>query len=69
MLLPSGAVSGRELPPGVAFAASAAALTEALTNPSGPALTLNAQGSTEKATPDAFNAAARGMTVLVSCWP
>ena len=69
MLLPSGAGSTKELPPGVAFAVSAAALTEALTNPKGPALTLIAQTTTDKATPDAFNAAARGMTVLVSCWP
>lgn len=69
MLLPSGAMSGKELPPDVAFAASAAALVEALTSPAGPALALNAQTSTAKATPDAFNAAARGMTVLVSCWP
>ncbi len=69
MLLPAGAASARELPPGVAFAASAAALTGVLTNPGGPALTLNAETTTGKATPDAFNKAARGMTVLVSCWP
>ena len=67
MLLP--ATSGaKELPQGVAFAASAVSLTQLLTNPAGPALTLDAQASAEKATPDAINAAARGMTVLVSCW-
>lgn len=69
MLLPSNADAAQQLPPGVAFAASAAALTQVLSNPKGPALTLVAQGSTDKATPDALNAAARGMTVLVSCWP
>lgn len=68
MLLPADRGAARELPPGVAFAATAAALTQVLTNPQGPALTLSAQSSTEKATPDALNAAARGMTVLVSCW-
>ena len=67
MLLPAMA-GAQELPPGVAFAASAAALTELLTNPQGPALTLNAETAGSKTTPDAFNAAARGMTVLVSCW-
>lgn len=68
MLLPGGAGSGKELPAGVAFAVSAAALTQILTDPQGPALVLAAPAGTRKATPDALNAAARGMTVLVSCW-
>ena len=68
MLLPANAKAAKQLPQGVAFAASAGALTQLLTNPAGPALTLNAAAGAGKATPDALNAAARGMTVLVSCW-
>lgn len=68
MLLPAPA-DGKELPPGVAFAASASSLTPLLSNPQGPALTLQTAAGEKKLTPDAFNAAARGMTVLVSCWP
>ena len=69
MLLAADPKAAQQLPPGVAFAASGAALTQLLTNPQGPALTLKAASSAAKATPDALNAAARGMTVLVSCWP
>lgn len=64
MLLPP-ATTGRQLPEGVAFAASASALTMLLT---GHGLTLAASTATSQATPDAMTAAARGMTVLVSCW-
>ena len=65
MLVP--AAGGKELPAGVGFAATAGALSAALTDPTG-ALVLQPATSTEKATPDALSAAARGMTVLVSCW-
>lgn len=68
MLLPADAKAAKQLPAGVAFAASASALTQLLSNPAGPALMLIAATKTDKATPDALNAAARGMTVLVSCW-
>lgn len=68
MLLPAPA-GGKELPPGVAFAATASELAPLLSNPQGPGLALQAAAGTSKLTPDAFNAAARGMTVLVSCWP
>ncbi|MGV8987085.1 MAG: serine protease [Cypionkella sp.] len=68
MLLAADPAAARQLPPGVAFAATSAALAQLLTNPQGPALTLNAALPGARATPDALNAAARGMTVLVSCW-
>ncbi len=68
MLLPADAVGGKQLPPGVAFAASAPALTGVLTNPQGPALTVSAATGGEAPTADALNAAVRDMTVLVSCW-
>ena len=64
MLLPPDN-TGRQLPQGVAFAASASALTTVLT---GKGLTIVAATATTEATPDALAAAARGMTVLVSCW-
>ena len=64
MLLPP-ATTGRQLPAGVGFAASASALTMLLT---GQGLTLAASSASTPATPDALAAAARGMTVLVSCW-
>lgn len=68
MLLPSDAGAAKQMPEGVAFAATAAALTQVLGNPAGPALTLNSAYVAGKATPDALNAGARAMTVLVSCW-
>jgi hypothetical protein len=65
MLLPASSDAGKQLPAGVAFAASASALTTLLT-PQG--LTLNAAVDGTAATPDALAKEARGMTVLVSCW-
>lgn len=64
MLVPTGA----GLPEDVGMVATSAALTAALTDPAGAALVLTAASSMGKATPDALTAAARGMTVLVSCW-
>ena len=68
MLLPAPSIGGKQLPPGVAFAASSAELTAVLTNPQGPALTLLAASRAQAPTQDALMAAARDMTVLVSCW-
>ena len=68
MLLPARTTDGKDLPAGVAFAASASALAGVLTDPQGPALTLAAATGGEAPTPNALNAAARDMTVLVSCW-
>ena len=65
MLLPPDAKATRQLPDGVAFAASAATLTAALT---AKGLTPKAASLANKPTPDALAAKARGMTVLVSCW-
>ena len=65
MLLPADAKAARQLPDGVAFAASAPALAAALT---ARGLTLNPAISGARPTPDALAAKARGMTVLVSCW-
>lgn len=64
MLLPA-ATGDKVLPQGVAMAANAASLTAALTK-AGVAAT--AASATAPATPDALNAQAIGMTVLVSCW-
>jgi S1-C subfamily serine protease len=65
ILLPADPAAPKRLPDGVAFAASASALTA----------TLQAQGvaaatssDTTPATPDALAATARDLTVLVSCW-
>ena len=65
MLLPPDAKAAQKLPDGVAFAASAAALTTALTAQRVmPATAISAT----PATPDALAATARDITVLVSCW-
>ncbi|MBC7478152.1 MAG: peptidoglycan-binding protein [Pseudorhodobacter sp.] len=65
MLLPPVTKAAQQLPSGVAFAASASALTAALTAQGlAPAMAT----STTPATPDAMDAMARDMTVLVSCW-
>ncbi len=65
MLLPADPAATKQLPQGVAFAASADELMTTLT---AHGLTPAASTGTNQATPDALNAAARGMTVLVSCW-
>ena len=65
LLLP-GAVGGAKLlPDGVAFAATAQAVAQALAGAG--VVTATATGA-DQATPDALNAQALGMTVLVSCW-
>ncbi|NBZ88934.1 serine protease [Stagnihabitans tardus] len=66
MLIPAPA--GKELPGDVGFVATSATLSQVLADPAGGALILTPATATGKATPDALNAAARGMTVLVSCW-
>lgn len=68
MLLAAPTKTARQLPAGVVFAVSSAALSEALTQSQGPALTLAAATASNAPTPDALNAALRDMTVLVSCW-
>lgn len=68
MLLPAQTVAGKQLPAGVAFAATSTAIVGILTNPAGPALTLLAPTGAQAPTPNALNAAVRDMTVLVSCW-
>ena len=65
MLLPADPKAAKLLPAGVAFAASAQAITAALTTQGLMPLSAVAGG---KPTPDALSATARGMTVLVSCW-
>ena len=65
MLLPVDPAAPKQLPQGVAFAASAATLTAAL---AAQGLTAATSSDTAPATPDALAAAARDMTVLVSCW-
>ena len=65
MLLPPGETSGKQLPDGVAFAASANALMAALV---AQGLSPAQSNSPNTVTPDAFATMARDMTVLVSCW-
>lgn len=65
MLLPGAANGAKLLPDGVAFAATAQALTQAL---AAAGVVTSAPSTTGLATPDALNAQALGMTVLVSCW-
>jgi len=66
MLLPAGGPDGKALPAGVAFALSADSLDAVLTGAGiTPAL---APAGAGRASPDALNKAALGMTVLVSCW-
>ncbi len=65
MALPAVGDGARLLPDGVGFAASGAAITAVLTQ---AGITTRASTQTAIATPDALNAAALGMTVLVSCW-
>jgi len=65
MALPAAVDGAKLLPDGVAFAASATAIAAVLAK-AGVMTTPATQ--TGVATPDALNAAALGMTVLVSCW-
>ena len=65
MLLPADAGAARQLPQGVAFAASAAALSSVL---SAQGILPAPAATTTQLSPDALAAKARGMTVLVSCW-
>ena len=65
MLLPGLTGGAKLLPDGVAFAATAQALTQALT---AAGVVTSAASGVAIATPDALNAQALGMTVLVSCW-
>ena len=65
MLLPPSPPGAPLMPAGVAFAASASAILSQL----GAAGILTGSASRDgQATPDALNAEALGMTVLVSCW-
>jgi S1-C subfamily serine protease len=65
MLLPADPKAIRQLPDGVAFAASAAALSASL---SAKGIIPATAVSRVEPTPNALAAKARGMTVLVSCW-
>ncbi len=65
MLLPTDPKAPKQLPEGVAFAASSSALNAALM---AIGLVPVAAVAGPKPTPDALAARARGMTVLVSCW-
>jgi S1-C subfamily serine protease len=65
LLLPDAVGGAKLLPEGVAFAAAAQAVQGVLT---GAGVIATAANSTAIASPDALNAAALGMTVLVSCW-
>ena len=65
LLLAPGATGDKQLPQGVAFAASAAALTAVLTAQG--VIPAQSYGAVP-ATPDAMANIARDMTVLVSCW-
>ena len=65
MLLPRVTDADRKLPAGVEFAASGQAIAAFLAD---QGIVAKESVQTERATPDALNAAALGMTVLVSCW-
>ncbi len=64
VLLPTP-TTGKVPPPGMAVAADAASLGAFL---QGAGLTAASSSASGAATPDALNAGALGMTVLVSCW-
>jgi hypothetical protein len=68
MLLPAQAEDGKQLPAGVAFAASAAAIAQVLSKVPGLALTTSGAQGAQTPTPETMNAAVRDFTVLVSCW-
>jgi S1-C subfamily serine protease len=65
MLLPAAVKTGKELPAGVAFALSAAAISRILA-PSG--ITPQLATNTSMLSPAALAETATGMTALVSCW-
>ena len=65
LLLPQDPKAPQQLPDGVAFAASAPALSSLL---SAQGLLPTAATSAPATTPDELAGIARGMTVLVSCW-
>ena len=65
MALPAAVDGAKLLPDGVAFAASATAISAVLEK---AGIVSSASTKTAVATSDALNAAALGMTVLVSCW-
>ena len=65
MALPAMVNGAKLLPDGVAFSASAATIMATLTK---AGVVPSTSSQTAIATPDALNAAALGMTVLVSCW-
>jgi len=65
MALPALIDGAKLLPDGVGFAASSAAISAVLTK---AGLVASISSQTAVSTPDALNAAALGMTVLVSCW-
>jgi S1-C subfamily serine protease len=65
MLLPTAPVAGKELPPGVHFAAAAAEIARLLTSLGIEPLQATGQGALP---PSDLSAKGTGMTVLVSCW-
>ncbi|GLS88885.1 peptidoglycan-binding protein [Cypionkella aquatica] len=65
MLLPPAVKGAKLLPDGVAFAAQAGMIAQALT---AVGVSVTQANSSDLATPDALNTAGLGMTVLVSCW-
>ena len=65
MLLPPGGPDGKQLPPGVHFAAAAAEIARVLTPTGVVPATATAQGAL---TPADLAATGTGMTALVSCW-
>ena len=65
MALPAAVDGAKLLPDGVAFASSATAIAAVLAK---AGVVTTSATRTGIATPDALNAAALGMTVLVSCW-
>jgi peptidoglycan hydrolase-like protein with peptidoglycan-binding domain len=65
LLLPAADGTGQQLPPGVAFAASATTVTTFL---KGAGLTIREAALDARLPPSDLTAQATGMTVLVSCW-
>jgi peptidoglycan hydrolase-like protein with peptidoglycan-binding domain len=65
VLLPASGDGGRQLPPGVSFAAKAGVVSAFL---SGHGISAAESGETGAMAPEDITEAAMGMTVLVSCW-